>query len=137
MDKNRIEGAAKQMKGIVREAVGRATGSRTTQMRGTAEKYGGQGAVEIRRRRGRRASRQKINLESEVAQARMIIGPAAEQPAIFALGFLDWQIVDRCVTMRHQTGFVELPVFVAVTAKPVARIVMPFVDRSAPRSGHR
>jgi uncharacterized protein YjbJ (UPF0337 family) len=41
MDKHRIEGAAKQMRGIVREAVGRVTGSRTTQMRGTAEKMAG------------------------------------------------------------------------------------------------
>jgi len=41
MDKNRIEGTARQMKGIVREAVGKATGSRSTQMRGTAEKMAG------------------------------------------------------------------------------------------------
>jgi uncharacterized protein YjbJ (UPF0337 family) len=41
MNKNRIEGTARQMKGIVREAVGRATGSRGTQMRGTAEKIAG------------------------------------------------------------------------------------------------
>lgn len=41
MDKNRIEGTARQMKGIVREAVGKATGSRGTQIRGTAEKMAG------------------------------------------------------------------------------------------------
>jgi uncharacterized protein YjbJ (UPF0337 family) len=41
MDKNRIEGTARQMKGIVHEAVGKATGNRGTQMRGTAEKMAG------------------------------------------------------------------------------------------------
>jgi uncharacterized protein YjbJ (UPF0337 family) len=41
MDKNRIEGTARQMKGIVREAVGKATGSRGTQMRGAAERMAG------------------------------------------------------------------------------------------------
>jgi uncharacterized protein YjbJ (UPF0337 family) len=41
MDKNRIEGTARQMKGIVREAVGKTTGSRSTQMRGTAERMAG------------------------------------------------------------------------------------------------
>ena len=41
MDKNRIEGTARQMKGIVREAVGKATHSRGTQMRGAAEKMAG------------------------------------------------------------------------------------------------
>jgi uncharacterized protein YjbJ (UPF0337 family) len=40
-DKNRIEGTARQMKGIVREAVGKATGSRGTQMRGAAERMAG------------------------------------------------------------------------------------------------
>lgn len=41
MNKNRIDGTTRQMKGIVREAVGKATGSRGMQMRGTAEKITG------------------------------------------------------------------------------------------------
>ncbi|MCS3748310.1 uncharacterized protein YjbJ (UPF0337 family) [Xanthomonas arboricola] len=38
MDKNRIEGTAKQVKGSVKEAIGRVTGDKSTELEGTAEK---------------------------------------------------------------------------------------------------
>ena len=38
MDKNRIEGAAKQVKGSVKEALGRVTGDKSTELEGAAEK---------------------------------------------------------------------------------------------------
>ncbi|WOB26540.1 MULTISPECIES: CsbD family protein [Xanthomonas] len=38
MDKNRIEGTAKQIKGSVKEAVGRVTGDKSTELEGAAEK---------------------------------------------------------------------------------------------------
>jgi uncharacterized protein YjbJ (UPF0337 family) len=41
MDKNRVEGAAKQVKGTVKEAMGKVTGNRTTQAEGAAEKLAG------------------------------------------------------------------------------------------------
>jgi uncharacterized protein YjbJ (UPF0337 family) len=41
MDKNRMEGAAKQVKGSVKEAMGKVTGNRTTQAEGAAEKLAG------------------------------------------------------------------------------------------------
>ncbi|MGE8488950.1 MAG: CsbD family protein [Paraburkholderia nemoris] len=41
MDRNRVEGAAKQVKGSVREAIGKVTGNRTTQASGAAEKLTG------------------------------------------------------------------------------------------------
>ncbi|WP_168790202.1 CsbD family protein [Paraburkholderia aromaticivorans] len=41
MDRNRVEGAAKQFKGSVKEAIGRLTGNRTTQVKGAAEKLAG------------------------------------------------------------------------------------------------
>jgi uncharacterized protein YjbJ (UPF0337 family) len=41
MDKNRVEGAAHQAKGSVKEAVGRVTGDKKTQAEGAAEKAGG------------------------------------------------------------------------------------------------
>lgn len=41
MDKNRVEGAAKQVKGSVKEAIGKVTGNRTTQAEGAAEKLAG------------------------------------------------------------------------------------------------
>lgn len=41
MDKNRIEGAAKQVKGSIKEAIGKVTGDRATQAEGIAEKTAG------------------------------------------------------------------------------------------------
>lgn len=51
MDKNRIEGAAKQVKGLVKEAIGRVTGDKSTELEGAAEKKCGQGAAQGRRSR--------------------------------------------------------------------------------------
>lgn len=41
MDKDRIEGAAKQVKGTIKEAVGKVTGDTKTQAEGIAEKAAG------------------------------------------------------------------------------------------------
>ena len=41
MDRNRVNGAAKQVKGSVKEAIGKATGNRTLQVEGTAGKLAG------------------------------------------------------------------------------------------------
>uniref|UniRef100_UPI002032681A CsbD family protein n=1 Tax=Caballeronia sp. INML3 TaxID=2921752 RepID=UPI002032681A len=41
MDKNRVEGAAKQVKGSIKEAIGKVTGDRTTEAKGAAEKAEG------------------------------------------------------------------------------------------------
>lgn len=41
MDKDRVEGAAKQVKGSVKEAIGKVTGDAKTQAEGTADKAAG------------------------------------------------------------------------------------------------
>jgi uncharacterized protein YjbJ (UPF0337 family) len=41
MDKDRIDGAAKQAKGAIKEAVGKVTGDSKTQAEGVAEKAAG------------------------------------------------------------------------------------------------
>jgi uncharacterized protein YjbJ (UPF0337 family) len=41
MDKDRVEGAAHQAKGGLKEAAGKVTGDKETQAEGTAEKAGG------------------------------------------------------------------------------------------------
>jgi uncharacterized protein YjbJ (UPF0337 family) len=41
MDKNRVEGAAKQVTGSVKEAIGKVTGNKTTQAEGAAERVAG------------------------------------------------------------------------------------------------
>ena len=47
MDSDRIEGVAKQVKGSIKEAIGKVTGNTKTQVEGAAEKNAGkvQGAV--------------------------------------------------------------------------------------------
>jgi uncharacterized protein YjbJ (UPF0337 family) len=47
MDKNRIDGATKQAKGSIKEALGKVTGDKRTELEGAAEKELGkvQGAV--------------------------------------------------------------------------------------------
>jgi uncharacterized protein YjbJ (UPF0337 family) len=41
MDKNRVEGTAKQLRGSVKEAMGKVTGNRTKQAEGAAERLAG------------------------------------------------------------------------------------------------
>ncbi|MEO6920991.1 MAG: CsbD family protein [Collimonas sp.] len=41
MDKNRIEGVAKQVKGSVKETIGKITGDKSTEAEGIAEKVEG------------------------------------------------------------------------------------------------
>jgi uncharacterized protein YjbJ (UPF0337 family) len=41
MDKDRIEGAGKQVKGSVKEAIGKVTGNNQTEVEGRAEKVSG------------------------------------------------------------------------------------------------
>src|SRR5882672_183349 len=60
----------------------------------------------------------------------MIVGAAAEWPAIFALALLDWKIVDAGDPQPHQSVFVELPVLVSIAAEPVPAVVVPFIGKS-------
>ena len=41
MDKNRIKGGAKEVKGSVKESIGKVTGNRQTEAEGSAEKTAG------------------------------------------------------------------------------------------------
>src|SRR3954467_13427956 len=60
----------------------------------------------------------------------MIVGAAPERPVILALAFLDRQVVDAGDAPAHQAAFVELPILVAIAAKPVAGIVVPFICKA-------
>src|SRR5580693_3842295 len=51
-------------------------------------------------------------------------------PMVLPLAFLDRQIIDASVTEPVQAGVVILPVLVAVRAKPVAGIVVPFICKA-------
>src|ERR1700760_1030499 len=60
----------------------------------------------------------------------MVVGPPAQRPVIFAVAGLDRQIVDAGDPKPHQPFVVELPVLVAVTSKPAAAVVMPFIGEA-------
>src|SRR6185436_19548098 len=68
--------------------------------------------------------------QTEIGQARMMIGAAAGRPMELAVGLLDWQIVDARDASLHQSLFVEFPVFIAIRAKPVFGVVMPFISKA-------
>src|ERR1043165_726917 len=68
--------------------------------------------------------------ETEIAQARMVIGPAAQRPMILALAFLDGQVVDAGDAQPNQALAIELPILVAVAAMPLSTVVMPFIGEA-------
>src|SRR5437588_4105865 len=68
--------------------------------------------------------------QTESAQAGMIVRAAAKRPVIFARAFGDRQIVDAGDAQPHQTILVEVPILVAVTAKPIAAVVVPFIGEA-------
>ena len=49
---------------------------------------------------------------------------------VFALALLDRQVIDAGDAAAHQALFVELPVFVAIAAEPVAGIVVRFIGEA-------
>src|SRR5262245_53062596 len=61
--------------------------------------------------------------QAEVAQARMVVGTAAERPVEFPLPLGDGQVVDAGEAAAHQAVGIELPVLVAVAAEPAPGIV--------------
>src|SRR5688500_8987502 len=60
----------------------------------------------------------------------MIVRPAALRPMELALGLRDRQVVDTGVAPLHETERIELPVLVAIRAKPVTRVVAPLVGEA-------
>jgi len=60
----------------------------------------------------------------------MIVGPATQRPVILAFAFFDWQVIDARDAQTHQPVLIELPVLVAIAAKPIAAIIVPFVGEA-------
>src|ERR1700729_3167330 len=60
----------------------------------------------------------------------MLVGTASKRPMILAPGFFDRKIVDASEPARHKTVLIEFPVFVAIRAEPVPRVVMPLIGKT-------
>ena len=71
-----------------------------------------------------------LSLEPEIRERGVIVRATTERPMVFALVGPDRQVVDAGVASAHQTLIVELPVLVAIAAKPAAAVVMPFVGEA-------
>ena len=67
--------------------------------------------------------------KSQFAKAGIFLWPSAFGPEKFPIRFMNRQIVDAGKTPPHQTGFIELPVFVAIGAEPVVGIIMPLIGK--------
>ena len=57
----------------------------------------------------------------------MVVGAAAKRPSILAILLSNRQVVDAGVARRHQTGFTEFPILIAIRTIPVIRVVVPLV----------
>src|SRR5712671_5008218 len=71
-----------------------------------------------------------LSLKAQAAERRMVVGASTKGPVIFALAIFDRQVVDAGDPPSHQALFVELPILIAIAAKPVARIVVPFICKA-------
>src|SRR5580693_1738968 len=60
----------------------------------------------------------------------MFDGSRSERPQELAVRCLDWHIIDAGVAAHHQALGVEFPVLIAIAAKPLAGVIMPFVGKS-------
>jgi len=49
---------------------------------------------------------------------------------IFALRLLDWQIVDGSKPQAHQPVLIELPILIAILAKPIPGVIVPFIGKA-------
>src|SRR6266508_5853234 len=57
----------------------------------------------------------------------MFIRSPAKWTMLFAIRFLDWQVINGCKPKSHQAIAIKLPVLIAIGAEPIARVIMPFV----------
>src|SRR6185312_9818010 len=76
------------------------------------------------------ARRPAAGLQPEIAQGGVVVGTTPEGPVVFALAVADRHIIDAREAQPHEAMCVELPIFIAVTAKPVAAVVMTLVGKT-------
>src|SRR5580700_7967614 len=60
----------------------------------------------------------------------MIIRTSPYCPMVLALGLLDWQIVDGSKPQAHQSVLIELPILIAIRAKPIPGVIVPFIGKA-------
>ena len=71
-----------------------------------------------------------LQSQSKVTQAGMVVGTAAQGPSEFAIAFGYREIIDAGDPTAHQAVFVEFPILIAVSAKPIAAVVVILVGEA-------
>ena len=69
-------------------------------------------------------------LKSEIAQRWVIIRTATQRPMILSFTLFDWKVIDAGDAQVHRPVLIELPILVAIAAKPIATIVVPFIGEA-------
>ena len=60
----------------------------------------------------------------------MVVGTASYRPMKLAIGFFDLEIVNARIASHHIAVFVELPVLVAIGAKPLVGSVTTLISEA-------
>src|ERR1700686_2375710 len=60
----------------------------------------------------------------------MFVRPASKRPVVLAVRSQNGKVVDGCKSRRHKPIIIEFPVFIAVGAIPVIRVVVPLVSEA-------
>src|SRR5580700_3999987 len=57
----------------------------------------------------------------------MIIRTSSQCPLVLVLRLFDWQTVDASQPQAHQPVLIELPILIAIRAKRIPGVVVPFI----------
>jgi hypothetical protein len=60
----------------------------------------------------------------------VVVRASAQRPLVLSLYFLDRKVVDARDAAAHEPPFIKFPVLIAVGAKPISRIIAPFVGET-------
>src|SRR5580698_8669161 len=60
----------------------------------------------------------------------MIIRTSPYCPVVLPLRLLDWQVVDGSKPQAHQPVLIELPILIAIRAKPIPGVIVPFIGKA-------
>src|ERR1700676_1386243 len=60
----------------------------------------------------------------------MLIRTAPWYPVVLALRLLDWKIIDGSQPQAHQPALIEFPILIAIRAKPISGVIVPFIGKA-------
>jgi hypothetical protein len=64
------------------------------------------------------------SLKAQLAEFGIVCRAGSIRPMKLAVFFIDWYIVDRCMTLSHKAISIKFPIFVSMRAEPFSGLVM-------------